>query len=513
MKDYTGQPKRRAKNRISIRWRLATSMAFFVAFVLIMVWVFQIFLLDVFFRSIKKSEMRDAAQNLIAVLESDQLKSQAFTEAVDHSLCVMVYRVGQDRVEQITNVDATGSNVIMSLSNEQIGGLYQKAQENGGSCFSRIAFGGHEVNEGTDVGALFDRYEINDASGRPIRVPSKNVRMVYLKLAATPTGEQYLILLDASMYPLDSTVDTLSMQFFWIGTIILIIAGIMVFMLYRHITEPLIRMNESAKLLAEGRYDVDFMGDGYLETYELAQTLNYASHELSRVDTLQQELIANISHDLRTPLTMIKGYSEIMRDLPGENTPENMQVVIDETTRLSELVNDLLDLSKLRSSGITPSVDPFDLTAMIREVMHRYDTLIKHRGYRVSFDAPESVWVSADRSMILQVVYNLINNAVNYTGVDQTVTVTQTADEKTVRISVTDTGEGIAPEEIPNIWDRYYKVDKVHKRAMIGTGLGLSIVKEILERHGAKYGVESVIGQGTTFWFELPLIKQDDADA
>ncbi len=487
-------------------------MALFVSFTLFMVWVFQIFLLDVFFRSIKKNEMRDAAQNLIEVLETDHLKNQAFSEAVDHSLCVMVYRVREDSVEQVANVDATGSNVIMSLSNEQIGGLYQKAQQNGGSCFSRIAFGGQEVNDSADVGALFDRFEINDAGGRPTRVPSRNVRMVYLKLTTTPAGEQYLILLDTSMYPLDSTVDTLSTQFFWIGTIVLILAGITVFVLYRRITEPLIRMNESAKLLAQGKYDVDFMGDGYLETYELAETLNYASHELSRVDTLQKELIANISHDLRTPLTMIKGYSEIMRDLPGENTPENMQVVIDETTRLSELVNDLLDLSKLRSGGITPSVESFDLTAVIRQVMHRYDTLIKHRGYRVSFNAPHSVWVSADRSMILQVVYNLINNAVNYTGSDKTVTVTQTISKQTVRISVTDTGEGIDPEEIPNIWDRYYKVDKVHKRAMIGTGLGLSIVKEILEHHGAAYGVESVVGHGSKFWFELPLIGIEAGD-
>lgn len=510
MRSSEKRPRRRSKNKVSIRWRLTVSIAIFVAFTLVMVWVFQIFLLDVFFRGIKKSEMRHAAQSLIEVLETDQLKNQTFSEAVDHSLCVMIYRIGQEDAEQIANVDATGSNVIMTLSNEQIGGLYEKARENGGSYFSRIAFGGQEVNEDGDVGALFDRYEIKDPSGRPVRIPSKNVRMVYLKLATTASGSEYLILLDASMHPLGSTVDTLSTQFFWICSILVIMAGITVFVLYRRITDPLIRMNESAKMLAQGRYDVDFVGDGYLETYELAQTLNYASHELSRVDTLQKELIANISHDLRTPLTMIKGYSEIMRDLPGENTPENMQVVIDETTRLSELVNDLLDLSKLRSGGTTPTLETLDLTALIREVMQRYDTLTKHRGYRVTFDASCSAWVSADRSMLLQVVYNLINNAINYTGEDKTVSVKQTVDGQTVRISVTDTGEGIAPEEIPHIWDRYYKVDKVHRRAMIGTGLGLSIVKEILEQHGAAYGVESVVGQGSTFWFTLPLTETDD---
>jgi len=108
--------------------------------------------------------------------------------------------------------------------------------------------------------------------------------------------------------------------------------------------------------------------------------------------------------------------------------------------------------------------------------------------------------------MILQVVYNLVNNALNYTGEDKKVQIKQTVEGGRVRVSVTDTGAGIAPEDIPYIWDRYYKVDKVHKRAVVGTGLGLSIVKGILESHDACYGVESVIDKGSTFWFELDAI-------
>ena len=111
--------------------------------------------------------------------------------------------------------------------------------------------------------------------------------------------------------------------------------------------------------------------------------------------------------------------------------------------------------------------------------------------------------------MLLQVLYNLINNAINYTGADQRVTVTQTVSDGRVRIDVTDTGAGIAQDQIPLIWDRYYKVDKTHQRAMIGTGLGLSIVKGILELHGASYGVESEPGHGSTFWFSLPIMAEE----
>ena len=107
--------------------------------------------------------------------------------------------------------------------------------------------------------------------------------------------------------------------------------------------------------------------------------------------------------------------------------------------------------------------------------------------------------------MILQVIYNLINNAINYCGEDRTVLVTQTRRESLVRISVTDHGEGIPPEQLNEIWDRYYKIDRVHRRAMVGTGLGLSIVKGVLDQHGSDYGVESTPGQGSTFWFELPV--------
>ena len=195
-----------------------------------------------------------------------------------------------------------------------------------------------------------------------------------------------------------------------------------------------------------------------------------------------------------------------MRDIPGENTSENIQVVIDETTRLSELVSDLLDLSKIQSGSRKTIFEEFDLTAAVEEVMRRYDAFTAHQGYHITFLCKERSTVFADRGMILQVLYNLINNAINYTGDDLCVTVKQEVSEGRVRISITDTGQGIEEDQIPQIWNRYYKVDKVHRRAMIGTGLGLSIVKEVLELHSAAYGVQSQVGCGSTFWFELDTV-------
>jgi signal transduction histidine kinase len=161
-----------------------------------------------------------------------------------------------------------------------------------------------------------------------------------------------------------------------------------------------------------------------------------------------------------------------------------------------------------------PTMETFNLTDLIESTMLRYEKLTKKDGYRIEYSADVSVDVRADRTMLLQVIYNLINNAINYTGSNKLVRVTQrlSEDGSCVRVSVIDSGVGIAPDQIPLIWDRYYKVDKVHRRATVGTGLGLSIVKEILELHNATFGVTSTLGKGSTFWFELKTSDSSEYD-
>ena len=328
---------------------------------------------------------------------------------------------------------------------------------------------------------------------------------IFIRLVRNGDNEKFAIMLSVEMTPMSAITRMLSTQFIWIAAVLLSGALILAFIIAKFISTPIERMNRSAKRLAAGHYDVDFSGEGFKETRELAETLNYAASELSKNDRLSKELIANISHDLRTPLTMITGYSEVMRDIPGENTPENVQVIIDEANRLSELVSALLDLSKLQAGAGRLDISRFDLTETIMDAMYRYSKLTERYGYRIEFYSDRNVMIDADRAMLLQVLYNLINNAINYIGEDKLVIVEQTVKQDAVRISVTDHGEGIAPEQLPYIWDRYYKVDKVHRRATVGTGIGLSIVKGVLESHGAAYGVDSTPGVGSTFWFEISV--------
>ena len=503
MKKSSTKGKERFKGG-SIGWKLAAYFLVFVALSLLVVWLFQILLLDVFVENTKKKELSKTADQLSELLGEDSLEGSALGYASERFMSISIYRLSQNGATPVVDVNAWGDGKNLWLGQEQLSAFYQKALENNGVYETRIAFGGKEVKkEGIGfLPSVGDTYKDSN-------IPAKNIRLVHILLANDGDGNEYLLFLDTPLLPLDATVATLKAQFIWITALLLALAALMVHFLYRKISKPLIRMNASAKQLAEGKYDVFFSGKGYRETRELAQTLDYAASELSQLDRLQKELIANISHDLRTPLTMIKGYGEMMRDIPDENTPENMQLILDETERLSELVSDLLDISRLQAGASSLQRTEFDLTEIISEVMARYDAFARLQGYSIHWIAEESAPVLADRKMILQVFYNLINNAINYTGEDKQIRVCQTVKDGKVRISFTDTGMGIPQDQLPLIWDRYYKVDKVHRRATVGSGLGLSIVKAILDKHCAAYGVTSALGAGSTFWFELPILTNN----
>lgn len=488
----------------SVTSKLLFYFLIFLIMMLLVVWVFQVMLLNVFYRNTKMNEMErisETIQDAIAI-GNIQPSSHVISRAEEYLICIRVFRVlPGDKIEQLWDVDVNDECFLHSIPEEKLRMLYHKA----------LAQDGHLQT----VFPRSDRHpEFEVESGQaPDHVGNRifTERLSMIGVDVCYAGQEqvpYVIMVNSALTPLSATVATLRVQFVWIAMILVGLALLMAMVFSRSIVSPIVRMNQTAKQLAKGNYDVHFEGEGYLETRELADTLNYASKELSKNDRLQKELIANVSHDLRTPLTMIKGYGEIMRDIPGENTPENMQTIIDETERLSELVSALLDISRLQADAAELKREPFDLTEQLLISVERYDKLRGLDGYTVLFEYDSHVTVNADISMILRVLYNLINNGINYAGDDKTVIVRQECHDDLVRISVIDHGVGIAPDQIPLIWDRYYKVDRVHKRAVVGTGLGLSIVKTVLERHGAIYGVDSEVGKGSTFWFELPIEKE-----
>ncbi len=487
-------------------------MLSFMAILLIILWLFQTVYLDTFYKAIKTNELENALKNVEEFAGDDEFYEAVETIADIYDICILVT---DTEGNQLYSAEKNVNCAIHKLPSNELKNLMERAGENG-----------NVIKIKNNAGLNFDKYK-NSVKGDELmsgeeernkfkdkmdmmNMPENDEveSLIIVKLLTLDDGTEYVVFLNSMVTPVSATVDTLRVQLIYISVIMIIISLVVAIIISLRVSKPIIKINDTAKKMAQGDYNVEYEEGGYREIAELSRTLNYTARELEKTESLQHEIIANVSHDLRTPLTMITAYSEVMRDIPGENSPENVQVIIDEAKRLTNLVNDMLDISKLQAGVTTLDAREYNLTKGIKSVIDRYSKLVEQDGYKVYFQySDEDVMVKADEFKIYQVLYNLINNAVNYTGEDKTVIIRQIVNGGIVRIEVTDTGEGIPPEKIENVWERYYKIDKKHKRAVMGTGLGLSIVKNILKLHDAKYGVISKVGNGSTFWFELKILK------
>lgn len=464
------------KKPISIRTQITLGFGAFTLVIAVLLWVLQIALIGPFYRTIKTSEVKRTAEAVVKKLDDSDLDTQVRKYSNEMGITILVT---DEMGVQYSGYKPTQRECLLdNVTRKELSGIFDEVNFQGGSRLTTYT----------------SPFAYQDGLHPEV--------ILYAEVVRTKAGLNRMVLIESEITPVDATVETLKVQLVCVTAVMLLLGSLLALFIGKGIAKPVAAVNSAAKQLAMGNYNIRFEETGSREMRELAQTLNFAAEELSKVESLRHELLANVSHDLRTPLTMIQGYSEVMRDLPGENTPENVQIIIDETKRLTSLVNDLLDLSKLESGVVQLEKTRFNLTESVRSILHRYDKLA---DYAFPFYADCDAEVFADELKISQVVYNLVNNAITYAGEDKTITLCQTVLNGRVRISVSDTGEGIPQDKLKDIWERYYKVDKEHKRAQVGTGLGLSIVKNVLDMHGGAYGVESIPGQGSTFWFELPV--------
>ena len=484
---------------LSIKWKIFIYMLCFMGILLFILWLFQTVYLDTFYKNIKTNEL-EAALSHVETMSLDEDFSQAVeTIAESYDVCILVTDFEGN---MLFSAEKNMNCAVHKLPAGELIRLMEKAGD------------GSVIKIKNNFGLSFDK-GMGNKDKRPDKFEDKmNIppndeyeSMMLVKIITLKDGTRCAAFLNSIISPVSATVYTLRIQLIYISVIMVAIALVMAVVIAVKVSKPIININNTAKKMAEGDYNIEYDMGSYREISELSKTLNYTVAELKKTEALQHELIANVSHDLRTPLTMITAYSEIMRDIPGENSPENVQVVIDEANRLTNLVNDMLDISKLQAGVDTLEAKEYNLTAGIKSVIDRYARLVEQYGYKVIFKyAEEDIMVRADEFKIYQVLYNLVNNAINYTGSDKSVIISQIVNGEIVRIEVMDTGEGIPPEELDNVWERYYKADKKHKREVMGTGLGLSIVKNILKLHDAKYVVLSNPGEGSIFWFELKKI-------
>ncbi len=481
-------------------------MLTFTAVVLVLLSCARTFFLDDIYKTVKLTGITHAVEEITSQIYIEDVEEVVNESAAKYDTCISVWDVGNMGWLQTASVCVDRGCRLHTYSLVGAAHYYKKAKENGGEYIR-----GYESNAPTD--------NREDITGEP---PMGDHEMfdsrrdnyesvMYAKITADKNGNERLVLMNSVLTVPASVKYSLGAIFIIIGIVMVLFSIVISVALSGYVLEPIYKINDGAKLLAKGDYNVVFDEGSYSEVAQLAQSLNYAALELSGVERMRRELMANVSHDLRTPLTLISGYAEMMKDFPNDDNKDNLQVIIDEASHMILLVNDMADVSKYNAGVQKLQRSEFDFTAKIQETAQRIQAL-NYNEYNIEFEPAEHMSIEGDELKLTQVLYNLINNAITHTGADKRVVITQTVTErlrqKYVEIRVTDSGDGISKEDAKTVWNRYYKMDKTYKRAHNGSGLGLSIVKSILDLHRAEYGVVSRDqmpgGTGCTFWFKIP---------
>ena len=296
----------------------------------------------------------------------------------------------------------------------------------------------------------------------------------------------------------------------WTLAICVVAAFVILFSSYytaKRIINPFVDMNHIVQCYSKGDFSQRIPVQGKDEASQLGRSFNEMADQLKNLEVTRQSFVANVSHELRSPLTSMKGFLEAMMDgtIPPEEHDHYIDIVLSETRRMTAMVNDLLDLARIESGIITVNYEVFDINELIRRTLITFEARISEKQMELDVRfANEQSFVYADSNQISQVLRNLIDNAIKYSPERRTLLVSTYALRKEVYVTIRDTGVGIPAEDVPHIFDRFYKVEKAHTPSpQVGSGLGLAIVKKIIEAHGQSITVKSARGKGTQFTFTL----------
>ena len=287
------------------------------------------------------------------------------------------------------------------------------------------------------------------------------------------------------------------------GIVGLVVAVLLAFLITRTIAHPLQAASAAATAVAKGNFDQSVPVSGPTEVRAVAEAFNQMSGEVRATQQAQHDFMANVSHDLKTPLTSIQGYSQAIIDGTAKNPARAAEIIYDEATRLNRLVIDLTDLAQIQTGKFSMHITPIDIGQIAATVADNLSVVAERKGVKLTADTPAIPQINGDGDRLVQVFNNLISNAIKYTPKGGQIQVQTRENGAGVEIVVRDTGIGIPQPELPRIFERFYQVDKSRGPSR-GTGLGLAITYEIVQAHRGRIDVQSAEGQGTTFTVWLP---------
>ncbi len=346
---------------------------------------------------------------------------------------------------------------------------------------------------------------LGDITRSYFRHPAFPVQTAYCTVL--DSAENGIVLVSGDLGPIKNSTGNILLWTLLVSAIALIGAGVVSYYTAYRVINPFVEMNTAVQCYSRGDFSTRIPVEDTDEAAQLGKSLNEMAEQLRGLEETRRSFVANVSHELRSPLTSMKGFLEAMQDgtIPPENYPEYIEIVLNETRRMVTLVNDLLDLARIESGTIQLHFEVFDVNELIRRTLLTFEARLVENEMEMEVRfAQEQCSVYADPAQIGQVLRNLIDNAIKYSPKGRSLFVSTYSMRKTVYVTVRDNGIGIPQEDVPHVFDRFYKVEKAHTPTpQMGSGLGLSIVKRIIESHGQSITVRSARGRGTQFTFTL----------
>ena len=327
---------------------------------------------------------------------------------------------------------------------------------------------------------------------------------------AAHEGSREVLILSKLLTNIDYLLHVFNTRVIYALLIAILIASVLSFLITKAFAGPVNRLTDKAQQLAAGDYKVTFPKEGCCEVRQLSETLEMAAQEFNATEELRREFVANISQDMKTPLTVIQMYAEMIQTVSGDNPvkrEEHLERIITEVEKLTGFINDTMELAKLQSRTWEVKRECFDISHLIQSSLMSFEIHHELNDFEIEQDLEEGLFVNADRKLISRVLENFISNALKFSLNEKKIKISAKKEGGDVKVSVRDYGTGIEADKLPHIWERYYKVDPYGSNKA-GTGVGLHIVKEIMEMHEAEYGVESRPGEGSCFWFCLKAVQK-----
>lgn len=457
--------------------KLFTIIVLNIIIIFMISWVFQVSFLKKYYISQQTRIMEKEINNIIFMIENKISLSDVLDEITNFSSaygCLVIFTDENFNMNYISSSQIQNSEKIIYQDIEYIKTRIQSQTQEKINSF---------ITEGRRFNSILSCTSING------------------------TKKGYIII-QSFIEPINTTIVILKRQLLVVCLISLFVGSVIAFAFSRKFSKPILEINDFSKKIAEGDFDATVSIKSKDEVGILAHSINNMAYQLKKKDDIKNKFIANMSHELKTPISSIRAYAELLLDydmIEKKEGEKYAEIIVMNSKRLTLMVEDILELSKIQSGKYVLKLSSFCVIDLIKRVINEMKVIASHKNLNIILNTfNDEIFINADIDKMYSVFCNILQNSIRYCHSNGIVKIEVISKSSDITISITDNGGGIPKENLPYVWERFYKCDKSKNSEKSGTGLGMAIVKEILKLHNYTYGIESEIDVGTQVWFNIP---------